>query len=593
MRNGPPPLSARVRAVVGDMPPQSPRLMARSGAFLYGAGGLLVFATLILGRLPGTVVPGVAAVAVIATAVAAGLWIWRDVLPAWPFPALTAAGSVLITLLMYFDGAHASSYSLLYLWAALYACYFYGSRVASAELAWIALLAGLELFLRDPGDLPLNRWLLIVGTSVIAGITVRHLAIRISALADLDGLTELPNRRRMDRELAGIVNGAHARVSVVTLDLDFFRRFNEEMGHRQGDRHLALTAKAWRACLRDGDLISRYRGKQFVAVLTDCDAEEAVRIADRLRAATPNGQTASAGVAQWDRRESAGDMIERADAALYEAKVRGRDRVVLAPGSSEQQAATELPQVWAKMVPKVLESRSIRFAFQPIFELSGLTIHGHEALARPHDSALDISVEGFFAAAQKLGYGRDVDWLCRRLALDAGRQLQGSSRIFVNVSVPALLAPVHGVDQMLLLLDWSGWTPSEVVLEITERDLISDLGRFQEVLRTYREQGFQFAMDDVGDGHSTLEVLAAATPEYIKVARRLTATAVQPGARAAIRAIVAFANSTGAHVIAEGIEDHEQMEVLRGLGCGFGQGFGLGRPQWLTERAERPLMRVV
>ncbi|MHB8508579.1 MAG: EAL domain-containing protein [Candidatus Dormibacteria bacterium] len=204
-----------------------------------------------------------------------------------------------------------------------------------------------------------------------------------------------------------------------------------------------------------------------------------------------------------------------------------------------------------------------------------------------------MSVEGLFSAAQKLGYGRDLDWLCRRMALEGSRAMIGRTRIFLNVSVAALMSPVHGPDQMQLLLNWSGWRAEDVVLEVTERDLISDLPRFGEVLAGYREYGFTFAMDDVGDGHSTLEVLATAGAEYIKVAKRLTGAAAQPGARAAIRAIGAFARSTGSHVIAEGIEDMDQMRLLRDLGCDMGQGFGLGRPQWIERLGERPGLSIV
>ena len=135
---------------------------------------------------------------------------------------------------------------------------------------------------------------------------------------------------------------------------------------------------------------------------------------------------------------------------------------------------------------------------------------------------------------------------------------------------------------------WSGWTPREVVFEITERDLISDLDRFRAVLGEYRDHGFRFAIDDVGDGHSTLEVLAAGTPEYVKIARRLTASCEEPGSRAAIRAVVAFAQSLESMVIAEGIESQEQARTMLELGCHMGQGYALGRPSWRNaEPAER------
>ena len=192
-----------------------------------------------------------------------------------------------------------------------------------------------------------------------------------------------------------------------------------------------------------------------------------------------------------------------------------------------------------------------------------------------------MSVEGYFAAAQRLGFGRDVDWMCRRACLEQSRSLIRDELIFINVGVPALLSPMHPVDQMLMLLENSGWDPHDVVLEITERDLVSDLERLEEVLAEYRGAGFRFAVDDVGDGHSTLEVLAAACPEYVKIARRLTSNVHRPGARAAVRAVIAFAESLGAQTVAEGIETEEQAQQLTLLGCTLGQGWHLGRPQFL------------
>ncbi len=172
--------------------------------------------------------------------------------------------------------------------------------------------------------------------------------------------------------------------------------------------------------------------------------------------------------------------------------------------------------------------------------------------------------------------------------------------LFMNIGVAALLAPVHDVDQMLMLLSHSGWAPSEVVLEITEREQINDLDRFQTVLSAYRDEGFRFAIDDVGDGHSTLEVLAAGAPEFVKIAKRLTAGVSRPGPRAAVEAVVAYANALGSQVIAEGIEDGYQLRLMSELGCHLGQGFALGRPQWLRDPADvatagvdRPPLRVL
>ena len=197
---------------------------------------------------------------------------------------------------------------------------------------------------------------------------------------------------------------------------------------------------------------------------------------------------------------------------------------------------------------------------------------------RPAGGDLNAGVEALFAAAERLGYGRDLDWLCRRAARREARTLPAGSTIFINVGVSALLDPVHDVDQMLLLVGWAGRLPSEVVLEITERELVLDTARLGEVLASYRAQGFRFAVDDVGDGHSTLEMLAAAVPEFVKISGRLTRGASGVGPRSAIRAVIAFAAECGARVVAEGIETAADRELMCELGIELGQGFGLERP---------------
>jgi EAL domain-containing protein (putative c-di-GMP-specific phosphodiesterase class I) len=173
----------------------------------------------------------------------------------------------------------------------------------------------------------------------------------------------------------------------------------------------------------------------------------------------------------------------------------------------------------------------------------------------------------------------------------SARLLPPGQPIFLNVSAAALLDPLHGVDQMLLLLRWGGWSAADVVLEITERETINDLGRLRTVLAAYREHGFRIALDDVGEGHSTLEVLATALPEYVKVARSLTMTSERPGSMAAVQAAVAFAHSTGTTVIAEGVESAAAAQAMRALGVELGQGWHLAPPARATDLAAQASSR--
>ena len=163
---------------------------------------------------------------------------------------------------------------------------------------------------------------------------VRAQAARLEGLAHIDGLTGIPNRRAWEAELARALAGASrsgAPLHAVLIDLDHFKRFNDHHGHIEGDRLLQEAAQAWRACLRGGDFLARYGGEEFGLLLEGCTLSEAMRVIERLRAATPAGQTLSAGIASWDGLEPATKLVARADLALYQAKRGGRNRVVVAP----------------------------------------------------------------------------------------------------------------------------------------------------------------------------------------------------------------------------------------------------------------------
>ena len=153
-----------------------------------------------------------------------------------------------------------------------------------------------------------------------------HVAL-LSRQARTDELTALPNRRAWDEAVTREMSRAKRTgrpLCLAMLDLDRFKDFNDAHGHPAGDAHLRRTAAAWRRELRDIDVLARYGGEEFGILLPDTDVQRAAEVLDRVRAATPNGETASAGVVQFDGRESAQSLVARADAAMYRAKHAGR-----------------------------------------------------------------------------------------------------------------------------------------------------------------------------------------------------------------------------------------------------------------------------
>jgi diguanylate cyclase (GGDEF)-like protein len=160
-----------------------------------------------------------------------------------------------------------------------------------------------------------------------------RLLSQLEETARTDDLTGLPNRRaweeELPRELARAARDARP-VCVAMLDLDRFKRFNDDRGHQAGDRLLKEAAAAWASQLRSSDMLARYGGEEFALLLPGCTIDGAQSIVQRLRAAMPEGETVSAGIACWDETESAEAFVGRADGALYSAKRGGRDQLVSA-----------------------------------------------------------------------------------------------------------------------------------------------------------------------------------------------------------------------------------------------------------------------
>jgi diguanylate cyclase (GGDEF)-like protein len=329
--------------------------MARWLSFLLLAGG--VFAIVAIGVLPlppGTDVPGMASVGAAAVLAGSVVWLLRDRLSPLAINLLLPAVTAVVCLAELFDGVGSSATAMFYVWVVLYAAYFLAPWQAALQLAAIAVAQGLALGIAGPDGTSLTRWAVTMITLTVAAVVIAHLvgrlrgslaaqsaalaereelAFRLAEAANTDALTGLANRRAweaaMERELAR-ARREDGELCVAILDFDRFKEFNDTYGHPAGDQVLRQAAEAWRAELRGSDMLARYGGEEFVALLPGCTPEGGAHLIERVCAATPEGQTVSAGLAAWTGEENAEDLMKRADVALYEAKSCGRDRTVLA-----------------------------------------------------------------------------------------------------------------------------------------------------------------------------------------------------------------------------------------------------------------------
>lgn len=318
--------------------------MAFSAAAMYGAAAFL---NLVEAMIPGgesfSVAPGVAALGIAVVLAVAGSRI-----PVWALAPLGPLGAALIAYAL--ATTHGSSDgAVVYIWPALWVVFFFG-RVASALIvAWIGLVHAVALVHMQGSRAHFDRWLDVVVTVAVVAIVVRvlsernHLLVRrLAGEARVDTLTGLLNRRgfreRMEIELAHSRRSGDS-MAVVSLDVDYFKRVNDEWGHDTGDRVLARIGEVLRELSRETDVVARMGGEEFVALLPGCDAAEAEAFAERVRARLSSTRgvdvprvSVSAGIAAERAPADADELLRRADTALYAAKRAGRDRVRLDPG---------------------------------------------------------------------------------------------------------------------------------------------------------------------------------------------------------------------------------------------------------------------
>ena len=398
-----------------------------------------------------------------------------------------------------------------------------------------------------------------------------------------DPLTRVAARTVWDSELGPAMARARSAgepLTVALLRVDDTPGYAADWERRRGEDLLRIFASRWIASLRGDDLLARHSDEEFSLLLPRLSADEATLVVERLRAATAGLPSFSVGIAGWDGMEAADRLMIRATAALRNSEWGGRGRVtVLAP-------AHDRAESWSYLIPRIIAGREIDAIYQPVHDLDGLDVVGYEALARPAGFGLLSSVDELFEAAKRLGFTRDLDWLCRRAAVHGASTLPADRSLFVNVSVFALLDVLHDVDQMLLLMRWAGRDPATVVFEIGVRDAMIDLDRLLGVVAAYRAEGFRFALDDVSEDVPEA-VIAAVRPDFIKIARRLTARTASPAARAVVRSVVRSARFCGASLIAAGLENEAQVRAMRDLGVRWGQGYTFGSPETGEELALR------
>ncbi|MDW8356755.1 EAL domain-containing protein [Thermus sp.] len=421
------------------------------------------------------------------------------------------------------------------------------------------------------------------------GLLLRRLELegQLEHLAFHDPLTGLPNRLFFLEKLAQALKEDPRGLAVLYLDLDGLKLVNDLDGHAAGDEVLRAVAGRLRAVLRPRDLVARQGGDEFLVLLTGLKApEEAVGVAERLlevvRLPIPVGErvyhlTTSLGIALGEAGLSPGEVLQRADLALYRAKGEGKDRLSFFEAHLQEALRREMGLLEA-LREDLERGQGLWLVYQPIVDLQTGQRVALEALLRWRLAP----PSEFIPLAER---HRLMPQLGAFVLRQACREREGHGLpVHVNVSPQELLDPTYP-QRVAEVLEATGCPPEGLVLEVTESTLIPDeRGRdASQSLQILRGLGLRVYLDDFGSGHSSLERLAHLPVDGVKLGQAFTqalGTPPDPSSPAArlVGAVLALAQALGLTPIAEGIEDAQALAYLKALGFPLGQGYFLGRP---------------
>ncbi|MCM2270422.1 MAG: bifunctional diguanylate cyclase/phosphodiesterase [Thermoanaerobaculia bacterium] len=438
----------------------------------------------------------------------------------------------------------------------------------------------------------------------------RQLEKRLVHMAFHDSLTGLANRVYFAEQLAHARSRARrhgSAVYAVYIDLDDFKRVNDELGHAAGDQVLVELGRRLAAEAGDADTAARVGGDEFAVLLeAETEPETARGIAERLLATLGRpvrlaGREilvgASIGVAALRPHDTDEDLLRHADFAMYHAKERGKGQVVVFDPSLDRESPRRKRE---NDLRQALERGELELHFQPVCALGSGRPVGAEALLRWRRApGLFVAPGEFLDLAEETGLIEPIGALVadRTCAFAAAwtRLAARPPSVGFNVSARQIVGAQFAA-MVRAAMDRHGCSPEVIVVEITESTAASNRDEFLANLDALRALGVRIAIDDFGAGYSSLQRLQELPVEILKVDRGLVAALGRGVPSPVMRATVELARSLGLTLVAEGVETAEQRAELRELGCALGQGFLFGAglagdeflARWSTAAADSP-----
>lgn len=425
-----------------------------------------------------------------------------------------------------------------------------------------------------------------------------------------DALTGLVNRREFTRLVNVELSDAKDEpVSVAFLDLDGFKLINDTYGHQCGDEVLVQVAEHLQEAMPEEAVCGRLSGDEFAVMIRSADedvAESMTAFASTVRSLRASSGvevrlTASVGVATAtsDEAVTAGELIHRADLAMYVIKHDGRDGCAV--HSSQISSPFLDDRLLAPALQKAVEVGQIETHYQPVFDFRTQRITGFEALSRWHHEGVNVNPERFIRLAERGGLINDLTFLvaeraCSHIRLWRETAPETYLGVSINVPAPSLTSP-HLIPTLINLADEYGVPKAALTVEVTESMPIRDIAQTCHVLNQARDHGIGVALDDFGTGCNSIAHLLQLPLTKVKIDPTMVrGIEVDPSRADIVAGMIALATQRCLEVVAEGVENVQQLNILRQMGVHSVQGYLLGMPHpaehWLPLVADSETLHL-
>lgn len=427
--------------------------------------------------------------------------------------------------------------------------------------------------------------------SAIAIILIKMEMTKVNKVSNTDYLTNISNRRNI---LDKINNHILKKTPfyLLYLDLDHFKYINDQYGHEKGDLVLTAIVNEWKKIAPKNNLIGRIGGDEFLAVVPEKGSDDIEIVAYEYLKAIKNLPsdinayalyiTVSIGIVKFPLDgNSADELVKKADIAMFSAKNAGRNTWCIYDENLDKEILHE--QHIEMKIREALINDSFHMVYQPQFSIADKKLRGFESLLRMNvNDSETISPSEFIPVAEKSELIISIgEFVLKRATKDFSDIVKEnpSCLLSVNISAKQILTGDF-VGAITKILNENDFPAENLEIEITEYCMMDSTNEAVEVIKAIKQLGVKLAMDDFGTGYSSLSYLTKLPIDLIKIDKTIIDT-IDDGE--IVRAISSMGHALSCEIIAEGVEESEQLDILRNTGCDFIQGFLWGRPLPLEE----------